>query len=258
MDDFINGKNFSELNQYGLEYFKTDDYWNILAYIVKVRKDPLNIYKLITHNSDWSVSKCLESMGLLIEKLPKNLKWYAQNVDIEHPQIFSIPIGLENPEWHKKQQKTNKISYINKYAPKTSEFISLAYFNIATNPRRKAIYDYLSQFDWCTTKITENGTGFDEYLDLINRSIFCICPEGNGIDTHRIWEALYLGCIPVVEDCVNIRFYKDLPIYICDSFFTLTRDKLIDKHMEIIANMPNYNNSMLKMEYWREKIYDTL
>ena len=28
---------------------------------------------------------------------------------------------------------------------------------------------------------------------------WCICPEGNGVDTHRLWEAIYLGCVPIVK-----------------------------------------------------------
>ena len=27
---------------------------------------------------------------------------------------------------------------------------------------------------------------------------FCICPEGNGVDTHRLWECLYLKVVPIV------------------------------------------------------------
>jgi len=27
-----------------------------------------------------------------------------------------------------------------------------------------------------------------------------ICPRGNGIDTHRFWECLYRGVVPIVKD----------------------------------------------------------
>ena len=35
-------------------------------------------------------------------------------------------------------------------------------------------------------------------LDRLSTYEFCICPEGNGVDTHRLWEAIYLQCIPIV------------------------------------------------------------
>ena len=41
---------------------------------------------------------------------------------------------------------------------------------------------------------------FTEYADDIMKSYFVLCPRGNGLDTHRAWEAYYLDSIPVVED----------------------------------------------------------
>jgi len=32
-------------------------------------------------------------------------------------------------------------------------------------------------------------------------SVFTLCPCGNNIETHRLWEALIAGSIPVQEDC---------------------------------------------------------
>ena len=36
------------------------------------------------------------------------------------------------------------------------------------------------------------------YLNL-KKSKFCICPEGNGPDCHRLWESLYLDVIPICK-----------------------------------------------------------
>ena len=35
-------------------------------------------------------------------------------------------------------------------------------------------------------------------------------PYGNGYDTHRIWEALYSGSIPVVKENKAFNQFKDL------------------------------------------------
>ena len=32
----------------------------------------------------------------------------------------------------------------------------------------------------------------------MRKTLFVPCPAGNGIDTHRIWESVYLGAVPVV------------------------------------------------------------
>jgi hypothetical protein len=39
-----------------------------------------------------------------------------------------------------------------------------------------------------------------ENINRLGEYEFCICPEGNGVDTHRLWEALYSKTIPIVID----------------------------------------------------------
>jgi len=37
-----------------------------------------------------------------------------------------------------------------------------------------------------------------------------VAPRGNGWDTHRLWEALYLGCVPIVESGPLDALYNQL------------------------------------------------
>ena len=39
------------------------------------------------------------------------------------------------------------------------------------------------------------------FQQAIENSAFTICPCGNNVETHRLWEALFAGSIPVQEDC---------------------------------------------------------
>lgn len=41
------------------------------------------------------------------------------------------------------------------------------------------------------------------YLDAIHQSQFVFAPCGNAMETHRIYEAIALGAIPIVEKCEN-------------------------------------------------------
>lgn len=59
---------------------------------------------------------------------------------------------------------------------------------------------------------TLNSAGFpsrpqpqDRFWRTLGRSHFCVSPEGNGIDCHRTYEAIYMGTIPIVEDHPHIR-----------------------------------------------------
>ena len=52
------------------------------------------------------------------------------------------------------------------------------------------------------------------FLNIMLDHLFIACPEGNGIDTHRFWETLYMGRYPVVLHNRVTDAFIDLPILI--------------------------------------------
>tara|TARA_B110000908_G_scaffold125909_1_gene147653 strand:+ start:1600 stop:2523 length:924 start_codon:yes stop_codon:yes gene_type:complete len=38
----------------------------------------------------------------------------------------------------------------------------------------------------------------EEYITVMEDTIFCLCPSGSGPNSIRIWEAIEFGCVPVV------------------------------------------------------------
>lgn len=40
----------------------------------------------------------------------------------------------------------------------------------------------------------------DSYVDMMQDSVLTLCPSGNNFEQYRIWEAIFAGSIPVVED----------------------------------------------------------
>ena len=45
----------------------------------------------------------------------------------------------------------------------------------------------------------------------MRQSLFVACPPGNGPDTHRFWEALYLGAVPIILEEHKVDAFKDWP-----------------------------------------------
>lgn len=213
--------------------------------------------KIITHNSDFSTSQVLELNNNWKIFNNSDYIWFAQNVDIEHPRIFSLPIGLENSEWFPEINKIQKMFDICHSFDGIKKHACVAEFNPRTYPDRLKIFHYYNSMPWCLTNPTINGLSFESYIENMTKSHFCVCPRGNGIDTHRLWEAMYCGCIPIVERCINIEFYENyLPIFVVDDLTKVTYEMLFEAHSNIVDNIENNRIKweMLYLEYWKNFI----
>jgi len=58
------------------------------------------------------------------------------------------------------------------------------------------------------------------------------CPAGTGVDTHRFWEALYLGSVPIVLRGQLSSMYQNLPVIQLNSWNGLTQG-VIDNYVPV-------------------------
>tara|TARA_R100000008_G_C3446271_1_gene97034 strand:- start:113 stop:535 length:423 start_codon:yes stop_codon:yes gene_type:complete len=98
----------------------------------------------------------------------------------------------------------------------------------------------------CFEVLTKKGLEFlpsmeyEKYLKTLSSYRCCISPKGNGIDCHRMWEALYLKVIPICERSIlTEHFAKLFPIIIVDSWEDLDLENLNDYYAET-ADWSNY------------------
>ena len=200
---------------------------------------------IITHNSDINVDKSFTIPGNV-------LKWYSQNVNMVDYRIESIPIRLENNRWAVGTRK--KMKMIRKRA-ESRIYKNVVYLNhnVHTNrEKREGIYEMFKDKDWATIVQGKNGWNFVDYLDNIYRHNFVICPEGNGMDTHRTWETLHMGSIPIEKRNINNQFYTDLPICFVDDWGEITLEFLGSEYTRI--KKATWNMKKLTFEYWKNKI----
>jgi hypothetical protein len=54
------------------------------------------------------------------------------------------------------------------------------------------------------------------------RHAFVISPHGKGLDCYRTWEALLMGCIPIVRRSAIDPLYRGLPVAIVDDWDEIT------------------------------------
>ena len=79
-----------------------------------------------------------------------------------------------------------------------------------------------------------------------------MCPRGNGIDSHRLWEALYLDCIPVIVKADWTAAYSGLPLLVLESWADLVSINLQQAYQRIKATA--YRFDSLHMTYFSQAI----
>ena len=120
---------------------------------------------------------------------------YLQNSHISNDFFHTLPIGIENLRYGRngqlslfkesftEQEKDGKI-LVGPFSPTHHERYELNSWKNIRHPRLQVISDHLRPKTLAT---------------LASTFKFIACPRGNGTDTHRFWETLYRGSIPVVK-----------------------------------------------------------
>lgn len=221
---------------------------------------------LITHSCDCSI----EDYGMRVPNghgeveelhnftIPENIiKWYSKNVNIIDPRVVSIPIGVENAMWYKRM-RIDKLSKMERQLTKLKGIRNLAYMNhkVGNNAeKRQILYDLFEHKPWVTVGHGKNGYQFDRYLHQLYNHKFVFSPEGNGMDTIRTWECLYMNTIPIEKRNINNQFYADLPICFVDSWEEVTPEFLESEYDRIKGS--TWNMEKLEFEYWKNIILST-
>jgi hypothetical protein len=204
-DDIIHGDRFVEICDYaikenddkiddkmldknGLIFVKTDQ---IINFFEAIREKPFN-YVIVSHNSDHNITE-----EIYRQKPPNVLHWFAQNCRVNYEDVTPIPIGIERPC----VSGLDTVQIVLDASRQEIDPTNLAYINFSwqTNPdaRQPIIYQYCHN-KWVTV---QDRVPFEQYLREIKRHVAVFCPPGNGWDTHRFWETLYMGRVPIVYDC---------------------------------------------------------
>ena len=190
-------------NEIPIIFIKTD-YVDSFFQTIKLEKEVI----IITHNSDIGVSESF----LKYLNLEMVLKWYAQNICINHEKLHSIPIGIANLEWPHGNTEILQ-SIIDKNHAKSN--LIYCNFNLNTNfLERSKCLKYIENFGLKLSPTID----FESYLTDLSKSYFVVSPNGNGIDCHKTWEALYLKTIPIVTKSINSLHYSHLPIVFIDDW----------------------------------------
>ena len=199
---------------------------------------------------------------------PRLIHWFCQNITLDHHKITRMPIGLDyhtlttRPLWGPlsscEQQEKMLLMIKNKSLPFWNRNIK-CYANFHFTMNTKLGYDRKDAFQ----NINKDLIYYEE--NKVTRLItwnkqkdysFVICPHGGGLDCHRNWEALCLGCIPIVKTSPIDKLYSDLPVLIIKDWHIITQELLNDTLSVFKAKLENneFNIEKLKLSYWLQLI----
>lgn len=218
-----------------------------------------------------TIKPICSKIRLDIEKLLSSdylIKWFCKNPSIIHFKIRPFMLG---PKWQWKttrfygEDKCYMLDVYNKYCltPETKFYNkelkkNLLYFNFTTQTTNNPLYNchknirrdvksaLLKKFKWI-----ENQE-FEEYIKTLQKYKFCICPPGRGIDTHRCWEALMVGTIPIVLSSPLNSLYINLPVLVLENLSIITEEYLNIEYSNLINQ--KYKFERLYSHFWKNEL----
>ena len=240
-----------------------------VPHFLKIYKTIPNRFILVSGDCDETIPNDIftsqaEFLDFMNDK--KLIHWFSQNcVLTNHPKLTQMPIGLDyhtlsggSHSWGPQATPIYQELTLNRIRDNAQPFWereikAYASFHLFVNT--KYGYDRIDAIN----KIPEESVYYEPTKVQRNESwqnqskyAFVISPHGNGLDCHRTWEALVLGCIPIVKRSPLDKLYDELPVLIVDAWTDATLEKMAETVSEFKEKTFNYNK--LSLNYWVSKI----
>ena len=75
-------------------------------------------------------------------------------------------------------------------------------------------------------------------------------PAGNDLDTHRLWEMLFFGIVPIVKTGPLDVLYRCLPVIVLDKWEDTCRIGVLERELAELHPLPPVNDEVFSIDYW--------
>lgn len=208
--------------------------------------------------------------------LPVSIRIFVQNNEYDHPKVHIMPIGIRDcgsivamhRRYNQKHLLEKGVSLRATLGVNVRHIKCLLCFSVWTHPSRQECYDLFagagvdsSSFVYnlnaavapvSITSGDEQDTNCFEKVptalvyDKTLESRYALCPRGCGVDTHRFYECIYLGCVPIVirTHTVFDRLYHPVtgfPCLVVERWADVTEELLDACYPECFARMRDFH-----------------
>jgi len=220
---------------------------HLLAEMLSQFGNQITARVLICSNSDFEFHKP-------IQNLPKSVKLVLlENSFIsDNSLIFTIPIGVENL----RIGMNGMPSLFRAFTGIRENKVLFGPFSPTHPLRGEVIPDFLRESGpW---RVINRRLNPRRYARISRKFRFIACVRGNSVESHRIWESLYRGCIPIVQKDAwseSLR-YLSLPIEYIENWDIRQIQDVVNS-----SEIPAFDPAKLAalwMPYWEQLINERL
>lgn len=203
------------------------------------------------HKLQWTRNGCQSDQQVYdyLENNDTRAVFTTQHHIFDHPKVHSLPLGVKF---------TMKYEVLKRIQQPRVRKTKLLMINDNGWKHRKnitatIIRTFLEQNQ--TIANTYNNRKSSQYLNELQQSMFILAPSGLGWDCYRIWEALYMNTIPIMERYHRPydgwrRTLDELPVVWVEEFSEVTPELLRDEYQRIAANGDSYTYQKLTNQWW--------
>ena len=206
--------------------------------------------------------------------LPVSIRILVQNNEYDHPNVGIMPIGIRDcgsivaihRRYDQKYLLEKGVSLRTTLGANARPIKCLLCFSLWTHPSRQECYDlfagagvgagasFVYNLNDAATNAAIEAPAANPFekvpaalvYDKTLESRYALCPRGCGVDTHRFYECIYLGCVPIVirTHTVFDRLYAPdtgFPCLVVERWTDVTEELLDRLYPECFARMRDFH-----------------
>ena len=202
--------------------------------------------------------------------LPVSIRIFVQNNEYDHPKVHIMPIGIRDcgsivamhRRYNQRYLLEKGASLRTSLGANVRPIKCLLCFSLWTHPSRQECYDLfagagssfvynLNDASAVMSEVTPEENHFEKVpaalvYDKTLESRYALCPRGCGVDTHRFYECIYLGCIPIVVRTHTVfdRLYAPdtgFPCLVVERWADVTGELLDQSYPECFSKMREFH-----------------
>lgn len=201
-----------------------------------------NVNTVVAGNSDTNFSALVFPEDL-------SIRLYCQNfAGSQSAKVSLLPLGLENL----KLAGSGQPKYFRSTKPALIvDKVLIPPHGNTNSSRREQIHELKRNNIFV---VTQKPLSRKHYFEKTSNYRFILCLEGNGFDTHRVWETLYQNSFPVIQNSAWAENLKNLglPILFVDDLNSLD-SAILHQHYTRYSDFNARNWDCLWIPFWEKK-----